>query len=96
VVLAELIQGCRTLSQANTITSRLSGLRFLEDNFSSWRRAGELSFLLRRKGATIPLSSLIIATLALEHHCQVYALDPHFEQIPGLTLHTIPHPRRGL
>jgi hypothetical protein len=26
----------------------------------------------------------------------VYALDPHFEQIPGLTLHTIPHRRRGL
>ena len=96
VVLAELIQGCRTSSEATTIISKLSGLRFLETKFSSWRRAGELSFSLRRKGLTLPLSDLIVAALAVEHHCQVYALDPHFEQIPGLTLHTIPRPsRRG-
>jgi predicted nucleic acid-binding protein len=95
VVLAELIQGCRTSKEADTILSTLSGLRFLETNFSSWKRAGELSFALRRKGVTLPLSDLIIAALALEHQCQVYTLDPHFEQIPGLTLHTTPHPSRG-
>jgi hypothetical protein len=95
VVLAELIQGCRTSSEANTTISKLTGLRFLETNLSSWKRAGELSFALRRKGVTLPLSDLIIAALALEHQCQVYTLDPHFEQIPGLTLHTVPRPSRG-
>lgn len=94
VVLAELIRGCRTSSEANTIASKLSGLRFLETNYSRWRQAGELSFTLGRKGVSLPLSDLIIAALALEHHCQVYALDPHFEQIPGLALHTVSTPSR--
>jgi len=95
IVLAELLQGCRTPKEADTILSKLTGLRFLETSFSSWTRAGELSFSLRRKGVTLPLSDLIIAALALEHRCQVYTLDPHFEQIPGLTLHTVRRPSRG-
>ena len=88
VVLAELVQGCRTPGEADTIISKLSGLRFLETSFSTWKRGGELSFALRRKGITLPLSDLIVAVHVLEHRCQVYTLDPHFEQIPGLTLHT--------
>jgi predicted nucleic acid-binding protein len=44
--------------------------------------------------ASVPLSDLAIAALALEYDCQVYALDPHFEQIPDLKLHTIPRPPR--
>lgn len=94
VVLAELLQGCRTPKEADTVLSKLAGLRFLETNFTTWKRTGELSASLRRKGITLPLSDLIIAALALEHHCQVYALDPHFERIPDLTLHTIPRPPR--
>ena len=94
VVLAELLQGCRTPKEVDTILSKLAGLRFLETNFSTWKRTGELSASLRRKGITLPLSDLIIAALAFEHRCEVYALDPHFEQIPGLTLHRVPRPSR--
>jgi len=94
VVLAELLQGCRSSKEADTVPSTLAGLRFLETTFSVWKRTGELSASLRRKGTTLPPSDLLIATLALEHRCQVYTLDPHFEQIPGLTLHTVPHPSR--
>lgn len=87
VVLAELIQGCRTVSEAETTASRLAGLRFIETTFSTWRRAGDVSFGLRRKGITLPLSDLVIAALALEHRLDVYTIDPHFEQVPGLTLY---------
>ena len=85
VVLAELLQGCRTTKETDTILSKLTGLRFLETSLSTWRRTGELSASLRRKGLTIPLTDLIIAALALEHGCQVYAVDPHFTQVPGLS-----------
>ena len=87
IVLAELLQGCRTSRETETILSKLTGLRFLETDFSTWRRVGELSASLRRKGVTIPLTDIIIAALALEHDCQVYTLDPHFAQIPGLALY---------
>lgn len=87
MVLAELLQGCRTSKETDTILSKLTGLRFLEMGFSTWRRTGELSASLRRKGVTIPLSDIVIAALALEHRCQVYSLDPHFDRIPDLSLY---------
>lgn len=95
VVLAELIQGCRTASEAETTASRLTGLRFVETTFSTWRRAGEVSFALRRKGLTLPLSDLVVAALALEHHLEVYTLDPHFEQVPDLALYVPGRSPRG-
>lgn len=71
------------------VVSKLSGLRFLETRFSTWKSAGELSASLRREGLTLPLSDLVIAALAFEHRCEVFTLDPHFEQVPGLTLHRV-------
>jgi len=87
VVLTEVLQGCRSSKEADTVLSKLAGLRFLETTFSTWKSAGDLSASLRRKGITLPLSDLVIAALALEHQCEVLTLDPHFEQVPGLTLY---------
>jgi len=95
VVLAELLQGCRTHGEAETILSSLTGLRFLETSFRSWRKTGELGSLLLRQGITIPLSDLIIAALALEHNCPVFTLDAHFRQIPGVKLYRPPRPPRS-
>jgi len=86
-VLAELLQGCRTAGEANAILDHVSALPFLEMNVSAWRRAGELSSSLRRKGTTLPLMDVIIAALALEHDAEVFTIDPHFRRIPGLKLH---------
>ncbi|MEE9548932.1 MAG: PIN domain-containing protein [Candidatus Binatia bacterium] len=86
-VLAELLQGCRTAGEANAILYHVSALPFLEMNFSAWRRAGEISSSLRRKGTTLPLMDVIIAAIALEHDAEVFTIDPHFRRIPGLKLH---------
>ncbi len=86
-VLAELLQGCRTAGEANAILDHVSALPFLEMNFSAWRRAGEISSSLRRKGTTLPLMDVIIAAIALEHDAEVFTIDPHFRRIPGLKLH---------
>jgi predicted nucleic acid-binding protein len=87
VVLAELLQGCRTPKESGAILAEVTSLQFLEAGFSAWRRTGELSASLRSSGITLPLSDILIAALALEHACQVYTLDPHFAQIPGLPLY---------
>ena len=94
VVLAELIQGCRTPAETTAIAGTLGGLRYLETSFAIWRRAGELSFSLRRRGVTLPLSDVVIAAVAFEHRCHVYTLDPHFDRIPGLALHVARRVRR--
>ncbi len=86
-VLTELLQGCRTMAEAGTVLDHLAALRFLETNVSIWRRAGEVSFSLRRKGTTLPLMDVIIAALALEHQAEIFTTDPHFQKIPGLKLY---------
>ena len=75
------------------VLSNLAGLHFLADSFTTWKRAGELSAALRRKGITLPLSDLVVAAIALERSCQVFTLDHHFRQIPGVKLY--PMPRRA-
>jgi predicted nucleic acid-binding protein len=87
------LQGCRTPEESGRILAQVTALRFLESDFSAWRRTGELSASLRSVGATLPLSDVLIAALALEHNCQVFTLDPHFEKIPGLSLYRPAKPR---
>ncbi len=94
VVLAELLQGCRASSERETLSEALLALPYYEVTQSTWSQTGDLSAQLLRKGVTLPLSDLIIAALAIEHHCQVYSLDTHFKKIPGVRLY-LPASRRS-
>lgn len=87
VVLAELLQGSRSSEEREEILFALAGARYIETDFTIWRLAGELSASLRRRGTPLPLSDLIIGSLALEHGHEVYTLDAHFQSIPGLRLY---------
>jgi len=59
----------------------------LETTQNTWIKAGRTSYILRRKGITIPTTDLIIASLALEYDCLIFTLDPHFEKIPDIELY---------
>ena len=84
VVLAELLQGCRSQEERNDLKDALLALPYLGVSQATWIAAGELSAGLLRKGMTLPLTDLVIAAAAIEHHCSVYSLDAHFQKIPGL------------
>lgn len=86
IVLAELLQGCRSHQERDELKDGLLALPYLEVTQSTWVNAGAVSAGLLRKGITLPLSDLIIAALAIEHHCPVYSLDDHFRKIPDLLL----------
>ncbi len=92
VILAELLQGCRSREERDELAEGLLALPYLEVSQTTWLKAGNLSWALLRKGITLPLSDLVIAALAIEHHCRVYTLDLHFKKIPELLLYT-PSPR---
>lgn len=59
-------------------------LNYIEMSENLWIKAGELSALLKKKGAAIPLSDIFIAAIAIENNLQVFTLDKHFEQIPDV------------
>jgi len=86
MVLAEILQGIRSKKEASRVKESLKELPYLEVTWDAWEKAGELSRDLRRRGTTIPLSDMIIASLAIVEGYEVLTVDPHFQHVPGLML----------
>ena len=88
VVLYELLQGIKSAREEALVLSAFKALPHLEMTTALWINAGKLSSQLRRSGQTVPMSDIIIATLALEHACSLLTVDRHFDTIPSLTVNT--------
>jgi predicted nucleic acid-binding protein len=86
VVLFELLQGIKSPREEAQVLSAFQAIPHLEMTGALWIKAGQLSSQLRKKGYTLPLSDIIIATLALEHTYSLLTVDRHFDAIPGLTV----------
>lgn len=86
VVLFELLQGIKSPREEALVQNALLALPHLELTRDLWIKAGRLSSRLRARGHLLPLSDIIMATLALEHNCAVLTIDRHFESVPGLKI----------
>jgi predicted nucleic acid-binding protein len=86
MVLCELLQGVKKPADEQLALNALQALPHLEMNRELWISVGQLSAALRTSGQTLPLSDIIIATLAMNHACAVLTVDRHFAEIPGLKL----------
>lgn len=78
-ILAEILQGFRRSEQADWIASSLRGLHFLEPEWDDWRTAARLGSDLTSRGHRLPLTDLLIASLAVRFECAIYTSDPHFD-----------------
>jgi hypothetical protein len=87
IIIAELMQGIKKLTEEERIAELLLGVSILEISTPLWIKAGKLSSSLRRKGINIPLTDTAIAILALEHDLTLFTFDKHFTQIPELKLY---------
>lgn len=85
-VLYELVQGTGSEKEQASLTSALGALPCLEMTEGLWIQAGQLSAALRKTGKTIPLSDILIATLAIGHSLAVMTVDEHFRLIPGVAI----------
>lgn len=84
-IITELILGMKTKSEKDNFASSLESLPRLSVADRDWIDAGILGSFLREKGITVPLSDLIIYTLAKNNNCSLYTLDKHFEIINNKT-----------
>ena len=87
VIIFELIKGVRTEEEKATILETLLNLEYIEMTPLLWQKAGELSAFLKKEGKNLPLSDIFIAALAIGHNLQIFTLDKHFEQIPGVRMY---------
>ncbi|HEX5791524.1 MAG TPA: PIN domain-containing protein [Luteolibacter sp.] len=56
-------------------------LPYLRNDQTLWRKTAANFSQLRGQGVTVPWNDLLVATLAIENDCRVYAVDQHFETI---------------
>lgn len=81
VVRSELLIGARDKKELEELSSVLDGLNVAEINSKTFIKAGELGFLMRREGFTLPLSDLIITAQAINHESQIWTYDKHFSTL---------------
>jgi predicted nucleic acid-binding protein len=86
-VLQEVLQGSRDLAALATLERQFSIWDLIEERPEDFREAGRIYARLRWKGVTVPPSDCLIAAVAKRARVQVYATDPDFDHIPGLTRH---------
>jgi predicted nucleic acid-binding protein len=87
VVIAEVLQGTSTTGEFQAYTEKMEALHYFPMDKQTWVRAAELSFRLRRQGMATPLADLAIATIALDNDLEIFAVDNHFQRVPGLRIH---------
>lgn len=80
VVASELMTGARPEDRA-ALWRLLSELPWIELDRDGWRRAGETSGDLRRRGATTPLTDIAIAVAAVSADAELWTEDVHFARI---------------
>jgi len=83
-IVAEVLLGFRRKDQADWVASRLQLAHYVEAAWDDWRAAAELGRELTAKGNKLPLTDLLVATIARRCQTWVYTTDPHFDLIPEL------------
>ncbi|MDO9534018.1 MAG: PIN domain-containing protein [Bacillota bacterium] len=86
-VVSELLQGVKTERELDGLLGCIDAVPFIESSIVDWRLAGSISFRLRKKGLTIPLTDLLIAAISINNKSYVYSLDHHFALIPDVLLY---------
>jgi predicted nucleic acid-binding protein len=86
----EFLGGARR-DEKDRIQAWLNILPYLRNDQKLWRKGAETYSRLRAEGVTVKWNDALIATLALDADCRVYAVDKHFTAMApvlGLKLYT--------
>jgi predicted nucleic acid-binding protein len=81
VVIAELLQGVKHEKENQRLRVLLSSIHYLQTEDSDWMNAGKLAAQLRAKGLTLPLTDVLIATVAQRNQVSVLTIDKHFHHL---------------
>lgn len=79
----EFLGGARR-DEKNRIQAWLNILPYLRNDQKLWRKGAETYSRLKAEGLTVPWNDVLIATLAIDAGCRVYAVDKHFTAMAGI------------
>jgi predicted nucleic acid-binding protein len=81
IVVTELLTGARSAVEVDNLSSALAGLKLVPSDRASFESAGRNGFALKKKGISVPLSDIIIATDCIDHGLVLIEADRHFAAI---------------
>ncbi len=81
IILSELLLGARNENDFDALVSTMRGLNFVDIDQTGFELIGRNGFLLKKKGVSIPLSDLVIASNCIEHDLTLIDNDRHFKTI---------------
>lgn len=81
IVLIELLTGANNQAEFDRLGLALAGLKIVQSDRKSFQSAGRNGFVLKRKGISVPLSDVIIATDCINHGLILIESDKHFAAI---------------
>ncbi|MEK6697501.1 MAG: PIN domain-containing protein [Nitrospirota bacterium] len=81
IILLELLQGCKSKKEYDSLKSRLDILPCYGLAEHTWAIAYESGFSLRRKGITIPTVDIMICSIAKENALALLHHDNHLKVI---------------
>jgi predicted nucleic acid-binding protein len=80
-IATELRRGFVSAKERAKVLRLLEGCHWLAQPEGLWEEAGDLGYVLRRKGLTVKTFDLLIATYALSHGTALLAVDGDFKAI---------------
>ncbi len=82
-VMAELLRGVRSDKESRQLKPLLAALPYVEVVREDWEAAGNTLQKLRTCGVTLPLTDVLIATIASRRRLPVLTLDKDFNHLPA-------------
>jgi predicted nucleic acid-binding protein len=81
IVIAELLVGARSPAEIDRLSSALAGLKLVPSGRASFEAAGRNGYALRKKGVSVPLADIIIATDCIDQGLVLMEADKHYAVI---------------
>jgi predicted nucleic acid-binding protein len=86
VIRVEVLRGAVKPAVRTELGELFNALRDIPFTAGVWDRTEALAWQLDWAGTVLPLSDLMIAACALHVGATVVSTDPHYGQVPGLTV----------
>ena len=85
-VIAELLHGVSGKKEISQLNFIFSTIPCLEITRNDWKVTGDTLRQLRGKGLSIPLTDVLIASVAVRNNLPVLTLDKHFQHLTAQCL----------
>jgi predicted nucleic acid-binding protein len=81
VIIMEILRGALSEKEYKSLREDFLALPQLAIDRGTWEEAWKMSFVLRKKGVSVPAVDVLISAVASHHKCVLLHADRHFDLI---------------